>query len=203
MSKESDDNLSTQERQAFDLLTKEKIPPSFLEERIVEALKQSNLIRSPRRIGRFSYLQIGIALTASLALFVLGSLVGARWVSGPSPRAGMPEFMLVLRSSAQESQAMSSEEVRKIVEEYTEWAREMRKTGLLVSGEKLKDEARLISRVDGRTSVLQPSPSPTESLMEGYFLIRAADYQHAVAIAAGCPHLNYGGTVEIRQIDRF
>ncbi|MFY9608267.1 MAG: YciI family protein [Blastocatellia bacterium] len=203
MSKEFKDDLNTQERQAFDRLTREEMPPSFLEERIVEALKGSNLIRSPRRGWRLSYSQIGVALAGSLAVFVLGAIVGTRWVSGSSQKPGMPEFMLVLRASAQESQERSSEEVRKSVEEYSAWAREIRKTGLLVGGEKLKEQARLLRMADGRASVSENFPGPTESLIEGYFLIQATDYQHAVAIAAGCPHLKYGGTVEIRQIDQF
>ena len=179
------------------------MPPSFLEERIVEALKESNLIRSPGRGWRLSYPQIGIGLAASLALFVLGAIAGVWWVSGSSQKAGMPEFMLVLRASERESQARTSEEVRKTVEEYTVWAGEVRKTGLLVGGEKLKDEARLITMADGRTLVSENSTGPKDGLIQGYFLIQAADYQHAVAIAAGCPHLKYGGTVEIRQIDRL
>ena len=199
MSMEPDDNLSTQERQAFGRLTKGKMPPSYLEDRIVEALKESDLIRSSRPL---SYRQIGIALAASIALFVLGGIVGARWVSGSSATPGLPEFMLVLRAPAQESQR-SAGDVRKIVEEYSAWAGEIRTAGSLVGGEKLKAEARLISRADGRTSVSHDLPIPRESQIQGYFLIYASDFQHAVAIAAACPHLNYGGTVEIRQIDRF
>lgn len=203
MSKEFEDHLDAKERQAFDRLAKEETPPSFLEERIVEALKESNLIRSPGRGRRLSYPQIGIGLAASFALFVLGVTAHVWWVSGSSLNKGMPEFMLVLRASAQESQPGTSEEVRRTVEEYTAWAGEVRKTGLLVGGEKLKDEARLITVAEGRTLVSEDSPGPKDSQIEGYFLIQATDYQHAVAIAAGCPHLKYGGTVEIRQIDRF
>ena len=203
MSKESQDNLNAPERQAFDRLTKEEMPPPFLEERIVEALKESNLIRSPNRGWRLSYPQIGIAFAASLALFALGIIVGTRWASGSSPVPGMPEFMLVLRASAQESQASSSDEVRERVKEYTAWAEDIRKTGLLIGGEKLKQEARLIRTAEGRTSVSEQPSDSTENAIAGYFLIQATDYQHAVAIAANCPHLKYGGTVEVRQIDRF
>lgn len=203
MSKEFEDDLNTEERQAFDRLTKETMPPSFLEERIVEALKTADLIRSPRRGRRLTYPQIGIAVAASLVLFVLGTIVGSRLGSGSSQKPGMPEFMLLLRASAQESETRSSDEVRKRVAEYTAWAGEIRKTGLLLGAEKLKAETRLLALADGRTSVSESSAGPAESVIAGYFLIQAADYQHAITIASGCPHLKYGGTVEIRQIDRF
>lgn len=94
MSKEFEDDLSARERQEFDRLTREEMPPSFLEERIVEALKESNLIRSPGRGRRLRYPQIDIALAASVALFVLGTIVGTRLDSGSSQKQGTPEFML-------------------------------------------------------------------------------------------------------------
>jgi hypothetical protein len=37
--------------------------------------------------------------------------------------------------------------------------------------------------------------------MGGYYAIRAASYEDAVEIARGCPHLDYGGTIEVRAID--
>ncbi len=203
MSEELEDDLDTQERQAIDLLAKEAMPPPFLEEQIVEALKTVHLIRSPRLALRFGSRRIGIAVTASLALFVLGAVAGSWWTSGSSPRPDLPEFMLVLRSSSQDANASSSDEVRQSVAEYSAWAGEIRKTGLLLGGEKLKGEARLLSVSEGRTLVSESSASPADSVIEGYFLIQATDYQQAVSIASGCPHLKYGGTVEVRQIDRF
>jgi hypothetical protein len=39
-----------------------------------------------------------------------------------------------------------------------------------------------------------------EADVVGYFLIRATSGEEAVRIARLCPHLNYGGTVEVRAI---
>jgi len=33
----------------------------------------------------------------------------------------------------------------------------------------------------------------------GYYTIRAADYDEAVKLALQHPHLDYGGTIELRQ----
>ena len=43
--------------------------------------------------------------------------------------------------------------------------------------------------------------SETKEIVGGYFQIRAASYEEAVEIAEGCPHLEFGGSIEIREID--
>lgn len=203
MNEEFEDELSPPEREAFDRLPKERVPPPFLEERIVEALKQTNLIRPSGAGWRLSFPQIGAALAASLALFVLGTIAGIWWVSTPSSESGLSEFMLVLHTTPLELQARSSDETLQRVKEYSAWAKGVGQAGLLLGGEKLKDEALLLSVVNGRTTISENRVGSTENAIAGYFLIRAQDYQQAIAIAEGCPHLKYGGTIEIRQIERF
>jgi len=196
------EELQPHERKAFDELTKENAPPSFLEERIVAALKQSNLIRSPKPSWWPSYPKIAVAVAASLLLLVLGAWAGIKWVSAPR-QATTPEFMLVLRTRSGESQTKSPDEVLRTVKEYSNWAGDVRQSGLLVQGEKLKREARIIRAVDGRVAVSEDQASSADGVIAGYFLIQAQDFDGAVKIAKGCPHLKYGGTIEVRQIDRF
>ena len=43
--------------------------------------------------------------------------------------------------------------------------------------------------------------SETKEVIGGYFAVRAADYDEAVKICEDCPHLEYAGTIEIREID--
>ena len=202
MNKEHEEDATPQEREAFRRLAKEKMPPPFLEERIVESLKGQSLIRTSKLGQWSSFPKIGAALAASLALLIIGIAIGVWWAAAPSNKASLPEFMLVLREAAQESQPATSEEAIRRVKEYTAWARRVERDGLLVGGEKLKDEARLLNVVDGR-AVSESQPHLTENAIGGYFLIQARDYEHAIAIAEGCPHLKYGGKIEVRQIERF
>ena len=199
--KEFEDELSPEEREAFRSLAKEKTPPDFLEQRVVEALRESRLLQSSWFGWPRSSIRIGSAVAASLALFILGVACGAWWRSARSQDQSLPEFMLVLKTSSQELRTRSSEEVQQRVKEYNAWAEKTRKEGLLLEGEKLMDEARFLTVVDGHTYVSEHQSDTKESTIAGYFLIRAQDYQQAIRIAAGCPHLKYGGTVEIRQID--
>ncbi len=86
------------------------------------------------------------------------------------------------------------------VNEYSAWARAARQQGSLLTGEKLMDDGRLLS--GAAMALLEPGSGGEEGI-QGYFLIRATDYRQAVAVASGCPHLKYGGLIEVRRIHKF
>jgi hypothetical protein len=52
-------------------------------------------------------------------------------------------------------------------------------------------------------NIAETRSKPSEGAIAGYFLLPASDYDHAITIAKTCPHLKHGGTIEIRQIERF
>lgn len=197
------DELSPEERRAFAGLTKEQMPPSFLEEQIVEKLKEANIIRSSRPGWFPGYQKIGVAFALSLAIFVIGAMVGAHRISAPAQKSDVPEFMLILRMSRPEAEAKSPEEELQRVKEYSAWARDLERRGLLTGGEKLKDEGRFLSQVKESATVAETPSKAAEGDIAGYFLMPASDYDQAVTIGKTCPHIKYGGTVEIRQIERF
>ena len=70
--------------------------------------------------------------------------------------------------------------------EYRQWATQARVAG----GEKLKDEAIVLG--DGGSATVG-----------GFFRIVARDAQAAAAIARTCPHLKYGGWIELREVDHL
>jgi hypothetical protein len=193
------DELSKEERQAFAALDRQKMPPNFLEERIVGALREANLIR-PRVIWRTNAIKIVSAVTASVVLLIIGLTLGLWWKSLPATKQKLPEFMLVLQASPQESPNRSAEDVLRSVREYSAWAATMRKQGVLVEGEKLTNDGKILSLIDGRP-VISDAPKDSKGRIAGYFLIHARDYHQAEAIAQDCPHLKTGGTIELRRID--
>jgi hypothetical protein len=42
--------------------------------------------------------------------------------------------------------------------------------------------------------------SETKEILGGYYTIEAADYNEAVQLSLAHPHLEYGGTIEVRQV---
>ncbi len=204
MNQEFDDELSEEERQVFAGLPREKVPPARLEDRVVQSLKQAGVLSPPKKFIRSNAVRIGMAVAASLLFFVLGAAV-MRWWSRPVQTSDLPEFMLVLRQTRAQDQQRTAEESLRIAKEYGNWARQLSRQGVPVDGEKLKDEARTLRMVDGRPTGSDEinRADAGRATIAGYFLIKATGYEHAVKIAEGCPHLKYGGTIEVREIDRF
>ena len=54
---------------------------------------------------------------------------------------------------------------------------------------------------DGQVRVTDGPYAEVKEVVGGYFLIRASSYDVAVEIARTCPHLRYGGRIEVRQVD--
>jgi hypothetical protein len=54
-----------------------------------------------------------------------------------------------------------------------------------------------------RVAVTDGPYAESKELVGGFFIIRAADYDEACSLALSCPHLSYGGGVEVRQIQQM
>jgi hypothetical protein len=71
------DDLTPEEREAFEMLPREKKPSRILEERTVRALKERGLIRStPSHVARIRPWMAATAVAASIAMFATGIAVG-------------------------------------------------------------------------------------------------------------------------------
>jgi hypothetical protein len=104
-----------------------------------------------------------------------------------------PQFLLLLYDSANPAATPpDSGRTARIVAEYSAWARSLATEGRLVSAEELSDAPAdwlggSVRTVDG-------------ARIGGFFLIRAGDLSEARQIAERCPHLKYGGRIELRPI---
>ncbi len=111
----------------------------------------------------------------------------------------MAQFMLLLRGGG-EFPVHSPEEMQKVLEKYLAWADKLRKDGRHRGGEELKDGGRVMSIKNGKVAIDGPY-TETKEIVGGYFLYEAKDLDEATEIAKGCPHLGFGGSVEIREIN--
>jgi hypothetical protein len=97
----------------------------------------------------------------------------------------MPNYMLLLHDNTAAFANVSPEQMQQVIEKYMAWGEKLRAAGILREGQKLTDEpGRVMRRKDG-------------------YMIEAASYDQAVEYARDCPQFEYGGTVEIRQIDQL
>lgn len=157
-------------------IQREVPPPEGLEQSVVSELRARGLIGPrPWRAQRFT-----VAAAAAIVLFMAG-FGAAKWDPGgeaiPTPAA--PQFMLLLHDTDAFLARGIPED--RLVEEYGRWARGVHAKGHAIHGEKLKD-------VPGQT-------------LSGFFIVAVPTLDDAQAIAGSCPHVQYGGRIEIRQID--
>ena len=164
-----------EQRDALDRLRTEPKPPARLEENTVAELRSLGLIR---RRSPWPWIY-------AAAAFVLGLTVGyVQRGPTPSPRPGY----LLLLDDGDVPVAVGDESTR--VEEYADWARQLREEGVPIAGERL-EHARSIGAE--RSSSLDVS---------GYFLFDADSDERALAIAASCPHARHGGSMMLGKIAR-
>ncbi len=116
----------------------------------------------------------------------------------------MPSYMLLLYDNPTDFADLSPEEMQRILEQYQAWSEGRKAAGRLLGSDKLKDgEGRVMRSENGQVRVLDGPFSETKEVVGGYFTIQAADYDEAVGLARDCPHLGYGGMIEIREIDHL
>lgn len=114
----------------------------------------------------------------------------------------MPRYMLLLHERATDAGDLSPEEIQGIIQKYRDWSQRMGEAGKLVGGDKLTDDhGKVLRPGDGGVSVTDGPYAETKEVIGGYFQIEAGDYDEAVEIAGTCPHLAFGGSIEVRQVD--
>ena len=170
-----DDGWTPEERQALDRLREPAALPAALEERLVSRWR----LQSTRRRWRVP--------AAVAAAFVVGALAGlliSRHRGSDAPARA--RYVLLLHGS---TVGHGTTEAAR-VEEYRQWARELRSRGQLVMGERLSPATLALPGVNGG-----------ESGISGFFVLDAPDQQAAETIARACPHVKHGGAIELRPID--
>ncbi len=114
----------------------------------------------------------------------------------------MSQFILLLHENPQSFAELSPQEIQTVVGEYSAWREQVAGEGRLAGGNKLRDEGgRWLTGGNGDIRVVDGPYSEAKEVIGGYFLIKAGDYDEAVEVSRDCPHLRYGGRIELREVD--
>lgn len=109
----------------------------------------------------------------------------------------MAQFMLLLHEQPSDFANFSAEEIQAIIKEYGDW-----RTQVAAVGHKLKDEGgRHLKMHNDQLRVVDGPYAEAKELMGGYFIVQTANYDEAVKVSQSCPHLKYGGRIELREIE--
>jgi hypothetical protein len=106
--------------------------------------------------------------------------------------------MLLLYDNSKVWQKMSPEEMQKATEKYMAWSKKPFTTG----GKRLEESTGKVMKPHaGAHPTITDGPyGETKEVIGGFYLIEAANYDEAIQRTMDHPHLEYNGTVEVRQV---
>ena len=113
----------------------------------------------------------------------------------------MGQFMMMLHGKPPTAGEHSPEEMQAVLQKYQEWSQKMGAEGKLAGGNKLADDSGKVLRGTDKVSVVDGPFAETKEVVGGYFILEASGYDEAIELSKSCPHLNFGGTIELREIE--
>ena len=109
----------------------------------------------------------------------------------------MSQYMLLLYDDPSGWRNLGPEEMQKAIEKYMAWS----KKPFTLDSKRLGEDAGRVIRSDGGKPRATDGPySETKEVLGGFYLIEAANYDEAVRLSLTHPHVEHGGTIEIRQL---
>ena len=115
----------------------------------------------------------------------------------------MAQFLLLLHSEPAPWLRMPLEERQKWFAKYMAWGNKARESGYLLGSNKLVDDTGKVMRGGSKVTTTDGPYSETKEVLGGYYLIEAASYDEAVKRTLDHPHLEHGGTIEVRQVEQL
>jgi hypothetical protein len=116
----------------------------------------------------------------------------------------MPNYMILLYDDPAQWANMGPEDFQQALAKYMAWGDKARKNGWLVDSNKLTDgDGRVLRGKGGQPRVTDGPFTEGKEVLGGYYTIRADDYQQAIDRVRDHPHLEYGGTAEVRQVEEI
>ncbi len=114
----------------------------------------------------------------------------------------MPNYMLLLHEQTSDVSQLSPEDIEAVIAEYMAWSAKLAAQGKIRGGEKLRDEGgRHLHGFGDKFRVTDGPFVEAKEVIGGYFTIEAENYDEAVRLSSDCPHLKYGGWVELREVE--
>jgi len=113
----------------------------------------------------------------------------------------MNTYMLLLNHAPDRYSDLSEDDYMAIISDYIAWTEKMTADGVYAGGEKLADgPGKLLTKTNDGVEVHDSPMAELAEVLGGVMMIKAADYDAAVAIAKTCPHMVHNSSLEIREI---
>lgn len=109
----------------------------------------------------------------------------------------MTEFMMIFRNDYNPSFKPSPEQMQASIKQWQDWIGGIAAQGKFLSTNRLGFEGKTLKP----NNVITDGPyAEVKEILGGYILVKAANMDEAMKLAEGCPILNIGGHVEVRNV---
>jgi hypothetical protein len=106
------------------------------------------------------------------------------------------EYLLIFRNTGWHKD-LSPEEIQQNMARFTAWFERLSNEGRFKSGGPLLHDGKILAS----KNVVTDGPfAESKEAIAGFFLIQADSLEQAVETAKGCPGLDFGQSVEVREI---
>lgn len=173
-------------------------PSIHLFTNLVKAMKNEGLIATPKPLFNTSVPGIFTAVLIAAGLAAVGFFAGKsaakQQPTTPTTQSDLKQYALLVKAD-DVPPADGTQQFR----EYTAWVTNLKKDRW-AGGEALHGDAYRLSKQNGGV-VMSPAELEKNDI-SGYFLFEAKNLEEAMEIAKTCPHLDYSGTLELREVFR-
>jgi len=166
------------------------IPPEKLERKILTSLKSKGEIKEMAKTNFAKTISLSFAV---ILLIAASFIIGKRSAIVPNAESKNLYAMFLYNNN------VSGEDEEQKINEYHEWLVNLKAQGKTAKGDKLEDNGMFVNKTEDQIAINNVEFNNSE-FISGYFIIEAADYDEMLAIAKECPHVKYGGKVQIRKI---
>lgn len=194
-----EDPLTPEEKNILHPYTRNDQVPPYLFTKITKKMKEENLILEPKPLLTRSWSGIAASVIITIGLVATGYFIGNKSAETSTPgltvQSKAAKFILLVHNDD-----VPPSDPMQQVKEYSDWLNEI-KAKRIADGEHLHSNGWILSAdaANGKQVKAQPE-FPGRQELGGYFTFEANNADEALAIARTCPHLNYQGTLELREI---
>jgi hypothetical protein len=97
---------------------------------------------------------------------------------------------------------MSPEMIQAIIQKFNDFTGRLQKAGMVGINKLVDGSGRVLRSSGNKLVVTDGGPfAEAKEVIGGYWIIEADGYTAAVELARHCPSLEFGGTVEVREVE--
>jgi len=112
----------------------------------------------------------------------------------------MSKFMYIFRGGDAREVNQSPEQMQAHMQKWGVWMGALGESGNFIAGEPLQAAGHVVST--GGVVTDGPFAEGAE-IVGGYLIVEATDAANATELSMGCPIFEYGGTVEVREVQQM